>query len=125
MYLLNFGHPLTQEQITVLDKTLDQKVIILNIRVQVNYDELIYPQLEKVIDSISDKLNFQTDPYIVNLPPLSNAAAIILTILHGRSGYFPHILVQKPKENSQPLKYVVGEIVNLQEIRDKERHKRQ
>lgn len=77
MYLLNFGHPLTQEQITVLEKPLDQKVIILNIRVQVNYDELIYPQLEKVTDSISDKLNFQTDPYIVNLPPLSNAAAII------------------------------------------------
>lgn len=123
--LMNFGHPLTAEQIQTTEEIIGQKIArIFELHVQLDPEQSVQPQIEKLIDSISDKLNFQIEPYLVNLPTFAIAAATVLAILHGRSGHFPSVLRIKPLKNVHPPKFVVAEIINLQAIREKARQNR-
>jgi len=61
---------------------------------------------------------------VVNLPSLSVVAALVVTELHGRCGYFPAVLRLKPVSDTTPLQFAVAEIVNLQMVRDAARQTR-
>jgi len=60
---------------------------------------------------------WETLSIIVNLPGFSPATAVLLAKLHGIMGRFPHIVRLKPAGGC----FEVAELINLQELRNRER----
>ncbi|HRJ76859.1 MAG TPA: CRISPR-associated protein Csx15 [Anaerolineales bacterium] len=121
--ILNFGHPLTSEQIADIEKLTGQRILnIINLSTQMDLEADIFPQVESLLDSVPQDFNFERDPYIVNLPGLSFIAASVLACLHGHSGYFPpilRILGKAPHHHHGP--YSVFSIIELQTFRTQSR----
>jgi len=126
MILLNFSHPLSTEQISQVENLTQQKIDqIISIPVQFDNDLPFIPQLEALVSNIplsSEVL--QTETILVNPPSLNFITALLLAELHGRMGYFPTILRLRLVPESLPPRYEIGELLNLQEVRDAARKKR-
>jgi len=124
MILLNFSHPLTDEQkaqIEALTKGSIEQIIALPIHF--NHDQPFLPQLREILKTVTfTPEEWQTAPIIVNLPSYNYIAALALAELHGRMGYFPPILRLKPVEGALPPRFEVAEVINLQAVRDDARH---
>jgi hypothetical protein len=125
MIVLNFGHPLTVEQTEAIEREAGCELTgVIGVPCRLDLDESVRPQLEKLIDSVAGRVNLRSEHYLVNLPSLSVAAAVVLAMLYERSGYLPPILRLKPAASPRRQEFVVAEIVNLQAIRDTERCRR-
>lgn len=61
---------------------------------------------------------------LINPPGYAPAAAVLLAELHGRSGHFPAIVRIRPVPDSNPTRYEVAEVINLQAIRERSREER-
>lgn len=98
---------------------------VQNLASQVNPEDDLVKQIGSMLDQpgLSPE-EWQTQAILINLPSLNYSAAIMLALLHGRMGYFPAVIRLKPKAGATPPRFVVTEIVNLQEIRERERNKR-
>ncbi len=68
--------------------------------------------------------DWQTAPLLVSLPELSTIAAAVLAELHGRMGYFPPVIRRRRIGGSPRVVFEVAEIVNLQELREEARLRR-
>jgi len=127
MNIVNFSHPLTDKQRTQIE-TLVQRSIdeIIPASVQFDTTQSFVDQLLALIDSLPISAErWQTDQWLIVLPSLNYIAAILLAELHGRIGYFPTIIRLRPVPNALVTEYEVGEIVNLQTIREEARTHRQ
>ena len=126
MILINFSHPLTEEQIAQVNSLSDKKVTdVIDLPVQFVNDQPFLPQLEVLMEKLPlSSVELQTEPIIVNPPALNYIAALLLAHLHGRMGYFPAIIRLHPAPNSLPTSYAVAEILNLQAVRDASRKER-
>lgn len=126
MIILNFTHPLTQEHIAQVEALMSHKVNrIIKLPAQFDNQRPFSPQLERLMAQIPvPTAVLQTEPILVNLPSLKYIAALVLTDLHGRMGYFPPILRMRPMVNSIPPRFEVAEIIDLQTVRDTARSKR-
>lgn len=123
--VINFSHPLTAEQLAQAEALLGAKVErVIDVRVQLNLQEPLAPQIKALVDSVGFTDEWQTRPIVVNLPGLAPAAALLVAEIHGRSGHFPTCLRLRPIEGSVPVCYEVGEILNLQAVRDAARASR-
>ena len=81
------------------------------------------------IDKLVDKVGFTSEEwqaglFIVHIPGLAPAAAILLSELHGRMGHFPTILRLRGKKGETQQQYELAEIINLQNTRDTARTSR-
>ena len=126
MILINFAHPLTDENMQQIEKLIGQKVDSVT-AIPAQFDPSIdfVPQVSKLIQSMNiSARNWQTEPILVNLPSLNTIASLLLAELHGRMGYFPAILRLRSVEGAVPPKFEVAEIINLQQVRDSARLKR-
>ncbi len=124
--LLNFSHPLTQEQIAQVESlTRESFFRVEDIFTQFDNQEPFEPQLRELVRQIPLSVEeWQNEAILVNLPAYNFVAALLLAELHGRMGYFPPILRLRPIKGSLPPRYEVAEILNLQEIREEARKKR-
>jgi hypothetical protein len=124
MRILNFGHPLTPDQLQKVEEVTDLSIQrVLDIPLLIDTNHPIAPQLEEVINELESIFNFQTDPYLVSCPGLDVVSVVLLTLLHGRSGYFPSV-IRLAAASSRPQRYEVIEVIDLQVLRDKSRVKR-
>lgn len=126
MIILNFTHPLTENDVNKIQEITGKEVTkILDISSQIDTDKDLEPQLAVMLEDtgLSSK-EWQTTPLIVNLPSLSYSAAVLLSMFHGLTGYFPPVLRLSPLKGALPPLFEVAEILNLQEIRSKFREKR-
>ncbi len=125
MLILNFTHPLTpnqQTQIEALANTPIQEV--RTIRVQINQEEPLEPQITAIVDSVSlSSEEWQTLPLLINPPGYAPAAFVLLAQLHGRIGHFPSLIRLRPKPGPVTT-YEVTELLNLQSIREAARELR-
>lgn len=126
MILINFSHPLTAEQTSQVEKLAKQTIQqVISIPVQFDNTQSFLPQLETLVEQIPlSSETLQTESIIVNPPSLNFITALLLAELHGRIGYFPTILRLRPVSESIPPSYEIGELLNLQEVRDHARKKR-
>lgn len=99
---------------------------MLQISVQFNPSCEFSPLVRQLLQS-SDLhgMQWQINPILVNLPALNVIAAVLLSELHGRMGYFPTIMRLRQVEGTVPLQFEVAELINLQVVRDDARSLRQ
>lgn len=124
--LVNFSHPLTDEQ-------REQARLLLNVRIEgvisvpVQFDHHRTFQ-EQAVDAVNKtgltSHEWQTRGIVVNLPGFAPAAAVILAEIHGRMGHFPTVLRLRPVHGEGAPWFEIAEAVNLQEVRDKARSAR-
>ncbi|RME12111.1 MAG: hypothetical protein D6802_05190 [Ardenticatenia bacterium] len=131
MLVLNFAHPITEEQQQQIENLTQQqieKIIVINS--QINPEEPLAPQIRAMADAANlTPEEWQTLPILVNPPALNFSAVALLAELHGRMGYFPPVLRLKPVlgpdgQRVVPPRFAVAEILNLQAIRDEARTRR-
>ncbi|GHO88891.1 CRISPR-associated protein Csx15 [Dictyobacter formicarum] len=124
--ILNFSHPLTEpqkEQIQILAGQAIEEV--KTVAVQINQGEPLEPQLAAIVDAVQlTSEEWQTRELLINPPGYASAAFVLLAMLHGRIGHFPSLIRMRPKHGPITT-FEVAEILNLQNIREQARLKRQ
>lgn len=118
--IVNFSHPLTAEHLAQLEALTNQPIErVLDIPTHFDLAQSFVQQVIALVDRVGfTSAEWQTLPLLVNLPSLNFAAAVLLTELHGRMGYFPPILRLRSVPGSLPPRFEVAEIINLQAVRE-------
>jgi hypothetical protein len=126
MLVLNFSHPLTDNQVVQIEALTGQAITAtLDISCQFDNTEPFEEQVRLLVDAVEmEPGQWQTAAILVNPPSYNFAALTLLAELHGRMGYFPAITRIRPVPSSTPLQYEVAEIINLQGVRDQARKHR-
>lgn len=126
MIVLNFAHPLTSDQRAQIEVLADNHIEeIRTIPVQINQGEPLAPQIVAIVDAAGlSSEEWQTLPLLINPLGFAPAAFILLAELHGRIGHFPTLVRLRPKKGPVTT-YEVAELLNLQEIREQARYRRQ
>ena len=126
MIILNFSHPLTDEQLETI-KQLTGEVIsqVENLPVSFDHQRLFTDQVEELMARCPlSSEEWQTKRILIVPPSLNFIAATLIAALHGRMGYFPPIVRLKPLEGAVPPQFEVAEIIDLQSVRDRARRER-
>lgn len=125
MLILNFTHPLTDEQRDQIESLANTSIEeIYDIPVQINQEEPLEPQIVSIVDfSGLSSEDWQTLPLLINPPGYAPAAFVLLAELHGRIGHFPSLIRLRPKPGLV-TSYEVAELLNLQTIREAARRRR-
>jgi len=127
MILLNFSHPLTGEQVKEIEAITAQPVAeVRGEMAQFDHPAPFAEQVRTLADRVGlSPEDWQITPLLVNPPGYAPATAALLAELHGRMGHFPAVLRLHPVEGSTPTRYEVAEVINLQQIREDARLRRQ
>lgn len=126
MILLNFAHPLTEPQLAQVQAMAGEKIDrVIEIPTQIDPQQPLAPQVVALADQANlSPAEWQNAPLLVNPPALNYVAVVLAAELHGRCGYFPAVLRLRPIPNSLPPRFEVGEILNLQFVREEARKRR-
>jgi hypothetical protein len=126
MILLNFAHPLTEENVRRLEELTGQRVQqIRDVNSQIDPGKELVPQVVEIVEELGyTPEEWQTLPILINPPSLNVIGAVLLAELHGRMGYFPPIVRLRPVPGALPPRFEVAEVINLQEVRDQARRRR-
>lgn len=126
MFLLNFGHPLTDAQLGRIRELAGRDVErVIAVPTQFDHERSFQEQVCELLASVPlTPEQWQTTPLIINPPSLAPITAVLLAEIHGRSGFFPTILRLRPVENTVPPQFEIAELLNLQRIRDAARTRR-
>jgi hypothetical protein len=126
MPVLNFTHPLTNEQRAQIEALANTSIEeVRTVRVQIKQEEPLEPQITSIVDATGlSSEEWQTRPLLINPPGYAPAAFVLLAELHGRIGHFPSLIRLRPKPGPVTT-YEVAELLNLQAIREAARLKRQ
>ncbi len=126
MILLNFSHPLTPDQLRDIEALAGQTIArVVEVHSQIDPQQPLAPQVVAMADAAGlTPQEWQTLSLVVNLPSLNYSAAVLLAELHGRCGYFPLCVRLRPVKDALPPRFEVAELLNLQAVREKARHRR-
>jgi len=127
MILLNFSHPLTQEQLAQVEALTGQPIErVVEVPAQFDPGAPFGPQTVALADACGlTPAEWQTAAILVVPPALNFIAVVLLAELHGRMGYFPPCLRQRAMKGALPPRYEVAEVLDLQGQRDAARTRRQ
>ncbi|HTI13839.1 MAG TPA: CRISPR-associated protein Csx15 [Dictyobacter sp.] len=125
MLILNFSHPLTEQQQQQIETFAAQPIEeVRSIKVQIDQDQPLAPQISAIVETIGlTSEEWQTCTLLINPPGYAPAAFVLLAELHGLIGHFPAIIRIRPGK-SAVTNYEVAELLNLQAIRDESRTRR-
>jgi len=126
MILINFAHPITEQQLAQIEALIGSAIErVISVPAQFDNMQPFEPQGVELLEKVGlTPQEWQTLPILVNLPSLNVIAAVLLAELHGRTGHFPAILRLRPVPNTTPPQFEVAEVLNLQAIRDRARTRR-
>ncbi len=125
MLILNFTHPLTDEQRAQIEVLAGASVEeICTIPVQIDQAQALEALIRVIIDEMQiSSQEWQTCSLLINPPGYAPAAFVLLAELHGRIGHFPALIRLRSKTGSLPG-YEVAELVNLQAVRETARKRK-
>ncbi len=125
MLILNFSHPITNDQIVQIESLADTTISdIRAIPVQIDQAQPLEQQIRSIVDATGlTPEEWQTLPLLINPPGYAPAAFVLLAELHGRIGHFPTLIRLRPKAG--PItSFEVAELLNLQTVRENARKQR-
>jgi hypothetical protein len=123
--LLNFSHPITDDQKEQVEQAVLAPATVLDIKCQLDVGKPFAEQVVALIDKADlSPSEWQTFALVVNLPALSTAAALLLAELHGRMGYYPPVIRLKQVDDSMPPRWELAEILNINSQRNEARKRR-
>lgn len=130
MIVLNYSHPLTDEQReqieTIMGRPIQQVITAPTGLTHFDQARSFGDQARDLVDSAGlTSADWQQKAILVNPPGLSSGAVTVMAELHGRMGYFPPVVRVAPVGGSLPPRYEVAEIINLQQLRDDARRRRE
>lgn len=117
--VVNFSHPLSARAIEQLGN-----IEVENIRVQIDLDVPIAPQIVQIVDSVNTLLDGTVGGLAIVLPGMSEAAACILAELHGRMGGFPNIVPLRRDGESGTFVLAEEGVQSLDRVRRDARERR-
>ncbi len=125
MLILNFSHPLTEEQRAQSAELASTAIEdIRTIPVQIDQTQALEVQVRAIVDSVGlTPDEWQTCELLINPPGYAPAAFVLLAELHGRIGHFPTLIRLRPRSGPVTT-YEVSELLNLQTIREEARKHR-
>ena len=129
MILLNYSHPITDEQRQQISHALNadanDELGIVDIPCHLNLDEPLAPQIVALVDACDfTSADWQGLRLVVNLPALSIVAAMLVAELHGRCGYYPPAVRLKRQSDVLPPVYILAEVIDLDDQRQDARERR-
>ena len=126
MIVVNFSHPLTDQQKATIENLSGQGIADeMTVAVHVNDDESFQDQIQGLFDTIPlTATQWQTESLLIVLPGYSPVAAVIIAEFHGRTGYFPTCIRIRPVHGSDPPAFEVAELLPLNQIRSAARQRR-
>jgi hypothetical protein len=126
MFLLNFSHPITPDQMRRILEIMDRTDIkVHDIPTQIDNSQPLVSQVVAVVDRCPiSSVAWQATPILVHLPGYAPVAGALLAELHGRMGHFPAMVRLRPVAGSMPTVFEVAEILNLQAVREAARERR-
>lgn len=125
MLILNYAHPLTDEQQTQITALVGKTPEVCDIPTHIDRSLPLAEVAAALADAARlSQHQWQTTPLLLNPPALTPVATALLAELHGRCGYFPSIINVRPIAGAVPPRYEIGEIVSLNDIRDHARASR-
>lgn len=120
MIIINFAHPFTDDhlhQISMITGEAAEKVIDINSNIDTA--EPLAPQAIALIDKVNlSQREWQTISILINLPSLNYIAAVLISEIHGRCGYFPTIIRMRPVKGATLCQFEIAEIIDLQALRN-------
>jgi hypothetical protein len=125
MLILNFSHPITEEQRARVVELAGVAVEeVRTVPVQIDQEQALEVQVRAIVDSVGlSAEEWQTRELLINPPGYAPAAFALLAELHGRIGHFPSLIRLRPRSGAVTT-YEVAELLNLQAIRDEARRHR-
>ena len=129
MIILNFSHPLTDNQKEQIRKKLSVSIKewheskILRINCYINIDRPLSEQINNILDNIPENVWHKHILFIP--PPIAHSAILITISIRERCGYYPQSIRIKRERKSLPPRYVIAEVINLNDFREQSRAKRQ
>ena len=126
MVLVNFSHPLTEDQLKQLEDITGERIArVVQIDAQVDARRPLAPQVAAMVERVGlTPEEWQTLPILINPPSLNFSAVTLIAELHGRCGYFLPVVCLRPVSGAVPPRFEVAEVLNLQEVREDARTKR-
>ncbi len=126
MLLLNFSHPVTDEQSAEIARLTGQAVDrVVDVPTHFDHTRPFADQAAELVDRVGlAASDWGRVPVVVNLPSFAPVAAAVLAEIHGRTGHFPTIVRLRPVAGSTPTRYEVAELIDLQAARDAARGRR-
>lgn len=126
MLILNFTHPLTEEQWVQIEQLISQPITeVRDIPAHFDAEQPFVPQVEALVARCGlSGPEWQATPLLIVPPALNFIAVALLAELHGRMGYFPSCLRLRPVAGARPPRYEIAEVLDLQAIRDAARGSR-
>ena len=126
MILINFTHPLTQDQKAQIETAVGQPLTAVHdIPCHFDNQQPFPPQVTDLLDTIPlTAAQWQTEPLLINPPAYAPAAVTLLAELHGRTGHFPTIVRIRPVPDAISVQFELAELINLQTIRENARRNR-
>jgi hypothetical protein len=125
MIVLNFAHPLTEDQKAKIEDLTGQKIErVISIPTQIDHQQPLAPQVVALADAVGfSPMEWQTPPLLVNPPSLNFIAVALLAEIHGRCGYFPPCIRLRPVKDALPPRYEVAEVIDLEAMREEAVHR--
>lgn len=119
MIIVNFAHPLTDEQRVQVEQLIGQRITDeRQVFCQFDNELPFAPQVQAYVQEAGlSSEAWQGEMTVVNLPGFAPAAATMIAELHGRMGHFPTVLRIRPVAGSTPTIYEAAEVINLQAVR--------
>jgi len=124
--VLNFsGHSLSGAQVQRLRLEMNCTIQdVIERSWTLGHDRPFAEQAREMADALGlTPHTWQEAPIVVCPPGLAAATAVLLAELHGRMGHFPSVVRMRPVQAGTTI-FEVGEVINLQTVRDRGRENR-
>lgn len=127
MIILNFSHPITEEQLARVAELAEmpaKEIYVHTAPVHIDQAQPLDVQVRAIVDGVGlTAEEWQTGELLINPPGYAPAAFVLLAELHGRIGHFPALIRLRPRSGAVTT-YEVAELLNLQAIREEARTRR-